>query len=119
MEGRRIIYSLGDASADLYLIRCGEVRMLGSVGGSSRMHHIATFGRGEFFGGLAFLDRRPRGNTAVALRDCELYVLTQEKFNYLAEEHKRIAFILLQAVARTLAIRLRHVDDELRLLQED
>ncbi|MEO8409334.1 MAG: SulP family inorganic anion transporter, partial [Propionivibrio sp.] len=113
-----VIYSHGETAADLYLIRCGEVRMLGNVGGSSRMCHIATFGRGEFFGGLAFLDRRPRGNAAVAVRDCELYVLTQEKFNYLAEEHKRIAFVLVSQLARMLAIRLRHADEELTLLQE-
>ena len=112
------IYARGESEADLYLVRCGEVRILGNVGGSSRLCHIATFGRGEFFGGLGFLDRRPRGNTAVVSRDCELYVLTQEKFNYLAEEHKRIAFVLVSQLARTLAIRLRHTDDELTLLQE-
>lgn len=112
------IYARGESEADLYLVRCGEVRILGNVGGSARLCHIATFGRGEFFGGLGFLDRRPRGNTAVVSRDCELYVLTQEKFNYLAEEHKRIAFVLVSQLARTLAIRLRHTDDELTLLQE-
>jgi SulP family sulfate permease len=48
-----------------------------------------------------------------------MFVLTLEKFNQLAEGHKRIAFILLTAIARTLAIRLRHADGELTLLQED
>ena len=81
--------------------------------------NIATFGRGEFFGGLAFLDQRPRGNDAIALVDTELFVLTGEKFNALAEGHKRIAFVLLSQLAKTLAVRLRHVDDELTLLQEN
>ena len=112
------IYARGDPRADLYLIRSGEVRIMGCVGGSARLCHIATFGRGEFFGGLTFLDHRPRGNDAVVSRDTELYVLTLEKFNYLAEEHKRIAFVLVSQLARTLAIRLRHTDDELALLQE-
>ncbi|WP_422897735.1 SulP family inorganic anion transporter [Propionivibrio sp.] len=112
------IYKRGDSEADLYLIRRGEVRIMGYVGGSSRLCHIATFGRGEFFGGLAFLDHQPRGNDAIASRDSDLYVLTLEKFNYLAEEHKRIAFVLVSQLARTLAIRLRHTDDELTLLQE-
>ena len=91
----------------------------GYVGGTPRLCHIATFGRGEFFGGLGFLDHRPRGNDAIASRDTELYVLTLEKFNYLAEAHKRIAFVLVSQLARTLAIRLRHADDELTLLQEN
>ena len=112
------IYRRGDSDANLYLLRCGEVRIMGYVGGSLRQYHIATFGRGEFFGGLAFLDHRPRGNDAVVARDCELYVLSLEKFNFLAEEHKRIAFMIVSKLARTLAIRLRHTDDELTLLQE-
>jgi SulP family sulfate permease len=113
------IYSRGETDANLYLIRSGEVRMMGCVGGSSRLRRIATFGRGEFFGGLAFLDQRPRGNDAIASVDSELFVLTPEKFNYLAEEHKRIAFVLVSQLAKTLAVRLRHTDDELTLLQEN
>ena len=112
------VFERGDPGADLYLIRHGEVRIMGCVGGSSRLCHIATFGRGEFFGGLGFLDHRPRGNSAIASIDTELYVLTLEKFNYLAEEHKRIAFVLISQLAHTLAVRLRHTDDELTLLQE-
>jgi SulP family sulfate permease len=113
------IFARGDAGADLYLIRSGEVRIMGCVGGSTRLCHIATYGRGEFFGGLAFLDHKPRGNDAIASTDLELYVLTQEKFRNLAEAHKRIAFVLVSQLARTLAIRLRHTDEELTLLQEN
>jgi len=113
------IYKRGDTDANLYLIRSGEVRIMGYVGGSLRVCHIATFGRSEVFGGLAFLDRRPRGNDAIASVDSELYVLTQEKFSFLAEEHKRIAFVLVSQLAKTLAVRLRHADDELTLMKEN
>ncbi len=114
-----VIYSRGDKDTNLYLVRSGEVKIMGCVGGSHRLHHIATFGRGEFFGGLAFLDHQPRGNNAVVSTNAELYVLTLEKFNYLAEEHKRIAFVLVSQLAKTLALRLRHTDNELTLLQEN
>ena len=113
-----VVFERGDTDANLYLIRSGQLRIMGCVGGSSRLCHIATFGPGEFFGGLAFLDHRPRGNSAIASIDTELYVLTEEKFNYLTEEHKRLAFVLICQLARTLAVRLRHTDDELTLLQE-
>lgn len=113
------IYRRGDPGDELYLIRSGEVRLMVSSGAGGQLHHIATFGRGDFFGGLAFLDRRPRGNDAVAHQDTQMFVLTLEKFNQLAEGHKRIAFILLSSIARTLAIRLRHADGELTLLRED
>jgi SulP family sulfate permease len=126
METRRCkagetIYARGDAASNLYLVRSGEVLIKGYVRGSgaARLCHIATYGRGEFFGGLGFLDHRPRANDAIASRDAELYVLTLEKFNYLAEAHKRIAFVLVSQLARTLAVRLRHADDELTLLQEN
>lgn len=113
------IYAYGDADANLYLIRSGQVRIMGKVGDDARMVHIATFGRGEFFGGLAFLDRRPRGNDAIASVDTELYVLSPGNLAELAEGHKRIAFVLMAQLAKTLAVRLRHADDELTLLQED
>lgn len=113
------IYTWSDLGSEIYLIRNGEVRFMVRVGSHAELHHIATFGRGDFFGGLAFLDRRSHGNDAIAYRDTEVFVLTLDAFNRLAEEHKRIAFILLFAIARTLAIRLRHADAELVLLQED
>ena len=113
------IFQRGDTDANLYLIRSGQVRIMGYVGESSRLCHIATYGRGEFFGGLGFLDHQPRGNDAIAIRDSELYVVTLEKFRYLADQHKRIAFVLVSQLARTLAIRLRHTDNELTLLQEN
>ena len=112
------IYVRGDTDNNLYLIRAGQVRIMGCVGGSDRLCHIATFGRGEFFGGLTFMDHRPRGNDAVVSKDAEVYVLTYEKFNYLAEEHKRVAFVLVSQLVRTLAIRMRHTDEELTLMQE-
>ncbi len=113
------IYAHGDDDANLYLIRKGEIRIMGCVSDAHRMCHIATFGRGEFFGGLGFLDRQPRDNDAVASVDSELYVLSFEKFSVLAEQHKRIAFVLVSQLARTLALRLRHADQELTLLQEN
>ncbi len=119
IQAGETIYARGDTDANLYLIRSGEVHIMGYVGGSSRLCHIATFGRGEFFGGLAFLDQRPRGNNAIALVASELFVLAPDKFNALAEEHKRIAFVMISRLAKTLAIRLRHADDELTLMQEN
>jgi SulP family sulfate permease len=67
---------------------------------------------------LAFLDGRPRGNDAIAAVETEFFVLSLEQFNVLSEEHKRLAITLLSAIARTLAIRLRHADTEVAMLHE-
>ena len=45
-------------------------------------------------------------------------MLSREQFNVLAEDHKKLAFNLMTALARTLALRLRHADSELTVLQE-
>ena len=110
------IYSIGDHNRELYLIRRGTVRIMAPISGSRQLHHIATFGRGDFFGGLAFLDDLARGDNAIAYTDTDLFVLTIEQFNQLAEEHKRLAFLLITAISRTLAHRLRHADGERTLL---
>ncbi len=110
------IYAIGDQGHEIYLIRRGEIRIMAPIGGSRQLHHVASMGRGDFFGGLAFLDGRPRSDTAVAYTDIDLYMLTIEQFNQLADEHKRLAFILISAISRTLAHRLRHANGERTLL---
>ncbi|HSO80751.1 MAG TPA: cyclic nucleotide-binding domain-containing protein, partial [Chromatiaceae bacterium] len=111
------IFSTGSEGDEIYWIRRGAVRLFAPVGaGHSR--HIATFGRGDFFGGLSFLDDRPRTNDAVALTDTILYTLSRKNFEQLAEEHKRLGFSMMQGLARTLALRLRQAENELTMLQE-
>lgn len=111
------IYSRGEPGDAIYLIRRGSVKIFMPLG-AGRTRHIATFGRGDFFGGLAFLDGRPRGNDAIAASDTEFYVLSQETFEKLADEHKKLAITLLHALSRSLALRLRHADREIAMLQE-
>ncbi|MDR3298598.1 MAG: cyclic nucleotide-binding domain-containing protein [Candidatus Accumulibacter sp.] len=113
------IFSTGDLGSDLFLIRKGEVKIIGSIGRGGAIRHIATYGCGDFLGGQAFLDNRTRGNDAIATRDCDMYVLSLEKFNYLADQHKRIALVLMTKLALLLSIRLRHTNEELTLLQDN
>jgi SulP family sulfate permease len=111
------IFSRGDYGNELFLIRSGAVRIALPVAGKLT-YHVATFGRGDFVGELAFLDREPRSADAIALTDTDLFVLSRDRFDALAGEHKMLAIQLLEGVARTLAIRLRRADKELRALQE-
>ncbi|HLA88956.1 MAG TPA: SulP family inorganic anion transporter [Gemmatimonadaceae bacterium] len=111
------IFGAGDTGDELFLVRRGAVRIVLPIG-ASQVHHLATFRRGDFFGEMAFLDRQPRSANAVAERETDLYVLSRARFDTLAEEHKRLAIGVLQGLARTLAIRLRHTNTELRALQE-
>lgn len=111
------VYSRGEPGNAIYLIRRGSVKIFAPLG-AGRIRHIATFGRGDFFGGLAFLDGRPRGNDAITASETEFFVLSREQFEILAEEHKRLAITLLTAISRSLALRLRHADTEIAMLHE-
>jgi sulfate permease, SulP family len=111
------IFSHGDSSDELYFIRKGSVRILMPLDGRTG-HHLATFGRGDFFGELAFMDRAPRSADAVADTDAELYVLTRERFAALSGEHRMLALNLLEGIATAMASRLRRTDMELRYLKE-
>ncbi len=112
-----VIYFRGSEGDNLYWVRMGVVRLVASlVDGQTKP--LASFGRGEFFGGLAFLDNKPRPNDAMAVTDSELYVLSKQKFNEIAEHHKRLAFNIAVALAQLLAKRLRQTEIKLNTLQE-
>ncbi len=110
------IFARGDAGDEMFLIRRGAVRIVLPLS-ESQTHHLATFGRGNFFGEMAFLDPAPRSADAFALTDTDLFVLSRTRFDTLAEEHKKLAIGLVLSVARVLAIRLRYADAELHALQ--
>ena len=110
------IYAIGDQVPELFLIRLGEVRITAPVAASRQVHHIATYGRGDFFGGMSFLDEHVRTENAIAQTDCELFVLPLEQYEQLTENHKKLSLLLMTAISRTLAQRLRHADGERTLL---
>ena len=109
------IFSQGDTGDELFLIRRGAVRIVLPLG-NKQSHHLATFGRGDFFGEMAFLDPDPRSADALAYSDIDLFVLSRKRFDTLAEEHKRLAIGLVLSVARVLSTRLRYANAELRAL---
>ena len=111
------IYSVGDSGDRLFLIRRGTVQMMLPTEGASG-HHLATYGRGDFFGGLSFLDGQRRGNEAISQTDSELFVLRREAFDELKVHHRQFAHNLIEAIARVLSMRLRYDDMELAALRD-
>ena len=122
MEVRRyaagaVIYARGTPGDELFWVRRGTVRLI-AVRDQDLERPMATFGRGDFFGGLGFLDGKPRPNAAVAVTDTEVYVLSRERFDEIAKVHKKLAFNLAMAMARVVASRLRRTEAKLAMLQE-
>jgi sulfate permease, SulP family len=111
------IFRMGEAGDELFLIRRGSVRIMLPFG-DDQSHHVATFGRGDFFGEIAFLDREARSADAIAATDTDLFVLPRSRFEAYATRHHMAAHVLLDGLARALAFRLRYTNAELQVLQD-
>lgn len=110
-------FSQGEPGDEIFLVRRGSVRILIPLEGGQR-HHLATIGRGDFFGELAFLDRGVRSAEAEAKASTDLYVLSRARFGEHTGEQAEVSVHVLGHLARVLAQRLRQTDEELRLLEE-
>ena len=110
------IFTRGEIGDELFLIRRGAVRIMLPLS-DRQSHHLGTFGRGAFFGEMAFLDGEVRSADAVAFVDTELFVLSRKSFDKIADEHRKVALKLMEGLASVLASRLRYTNAELRVLE--
>jgi SulP family sulfate permease len=83
-----------------------------------KRHHLATFGAGDFFGELAFLDRQPRSADVEAATAAGLYVLSRERFDSLLHTNPALCGKIFERLAFSVSRRLRVADTELRGLEE-
>lgn len=111
------IFKKGDGGDELFVIRQGEVRIELPLS-SREAHHLATFGKGDFFGDMSFLDQGKRSADAVAKIHTMLFVLSRKIFDDIASKEPEIAGMVFSRLARVLAIRLRHTNSELQVLEE-
>jgi len=107
----------GDEGDEVFLIRSGVVRILLPLIGGKR-HHLATFGRGDFFGEMAFLDKGTRTADAEARTDCEVYVLSRREFNIQVRSDAVLGTRVFARLARAVSLRLRQTDAELRTVED-
>ena len=101
----------------VFFIRKGMVRLSIPLQ-KGLQHHIATFGSGDFFGDMSFLDKAARSADAIAQDEVELYVLPRENFNRVLEAHPRAASRFFEHLAYAISKRLRLTTKELTALEE-
>jgi len=111
----QVVFREGDAGDEIYFVRRGRIEILLSLEGGKR-HHLETFGRGEFFGEMAFLDRGVRSADAEAATDSDLFVLSREAFDHLA--HEDVAAKVFEQLALAIAQRLRATNVEVSALEQ-
>jgi SulP family sulfate permease len=111
------IFSAGDQSDEMFLVRRGRVDALLPLTGDKR-HHLATFEAGDFFGELAFLDHQVRSADAEAEVQTDLYMLSRKRFDQLMPTNSALYGKIFERLALTLSTRLRIADTELRALEQ-
>lgn len=111
------IFRRGDLGDEIYLIRRGAVRIVMPLTGG-RHHHLATFGRGDFFGDMAFIDKAVRSADAVVAAPADVYVISRSRYDAVAMGHPLLDKKVFWRLAKSLATRLRQTDAELRALEE-
>lgn len=116
-EAGERIFRQGDQGDEIFFVRSGVVKVVLRLANGEK-HHLATFARGDFFGDMAFLDRGGRSADALALTRADLYVLSRARFDVVADRHPRLGQQIFAGLARSLALRLRRADVEIRALEE-
>ncbi|MBF0284326.1 MAG: SLC26A/SulP transporter family protein [Magnetococcales bacterium] len=117
VEAGETLFHRGDAGDEMYLIRRGRVRVVLPLEGG-RIHILAIFGQGNFFGEMAFLDRGKRSTDAVADAPTVLFGLSRRRFEEFSQNNPVTAQKVLGRLARALSIRLRYTNAELMALKE-
>jgi sulfate permease, SulP family len=117
VEQGQKIFSQGDQGDEIFLIRQGRVRVLLPLTGGKR-HHLATIGRGDFFGELSFLDRSVRSADVETKVTTYLYVLSRSRFDEKSYSDPAFGAQVFARLALAISKRLRHADNELQALEE-
>jgi CRP/FNR family cyclic AMP-dependent transcriptional regulator len=89
------IFAKGDPGTSLFAICRGAVKItVPSIDGHDAVFNL--IGKGDIFGEMALLDGRPRSADAIAITDCELFVIERRDFLPLVREEPEIALKLIE-----------------------
>ena len=89
------IFAKGDPGSSLFAICRGTVKIsIPSVDGHDAVFNL--MGKGDIFGEIALLDGRPRTADAIAITDCELFVIERRDFLPLLREEPEIALKMIE-----------------------
>jgi SulP family sulfate permease len=113
----QLIFKAGEPNDELFLVRRGMVRVALPLKNGDH-HNLAFFGRGDFFGEIAFLDRGIRSADAFATVPTELFAISRARFDQACRANALVGVKVFARLARALALRLRHADAELRAWYE-
>ncbi len=98
-----VIFHKGDIGHEMYVILKGRIQIVDE--GPEGDRTLAVLGAGETFGEMALFDRKERSAKAVAMENCVLLALDEQRVERLLT--KSVAIRLLFNLIKMLSSRLR------------
>ena len=110
VRANRLIVKRDEPGDCMYLVLDGEVRVSLSVEGRETM--IAKLESGDFFGEIGLFEEGFRSADVISVRDTTLLRISKHTFQVLLEEYPQVCALFLRAVIRTVASRMRSIDEK-------
>lgn len=110
------IFRAGDPGVGMYIILEGEVEIYRNEEDHRRV--FANLDEGEFFGEIALLEGLPRTASARAEGYCRIMGFFRPDLMSLYQRKPRLASVILMNMARLIARRLIHTNEELEICQK-
>lgn len=109
------LFTEGDQPCGLYILIRGQLSAWQNTGNSNE--RLMRFCPGSLVGEMALIDNKPRSATVLADTACDLLFLPARHFEELRHEHAELGRIMLNNLARELALRIRLANQSLSLMQ--
>lgn len=101
----QFLFRQGDPPTSAYILNSGSIGIFKESDG--KRIPVARVKKGEFFGEMAIIDSRPRRNSAMALEDCTLSLVSKD----MIEEKLSASDPLVRTVLHMLSNSIRMVHD--------
>lgn len=101
IDAKHTIFREGDSGNKMFLIVEGEVEIRKKTTEKSTTT-LATLKKGDFFGEMAMVERKPRSATAIAVSSCRLLALDQNAFMALIEQNSDFAVRMIKVLSTRL-----------------
>ncbi|RXK55366.1 cyclic nucleotide-binding domain-containing protein [Oleiharenicola lentus] len=102
-----VIVREGAPGDRMYFVRSGRVRVM-----KAPAVQLAEFGPGDFFGEMSLVESVARSASVIALEPTRVCTLRGVDFYKLYRQRPEQYGIVMLNIARDLARRLRHIDDD-------
>ena len=106
------IFKLNQHGHELMLIASGQVKVSMALP-NNQILHLATMGRGQFFGEMSFMDGSIYSADVHAIDQVKVWSIAREQFNAQDAKDQEMQAVITKGIALALAERLRHTNAEL------